>query len=77
MCDIRLMPYRTTPFADDNFYHIFNRGVEKRITFTLDRDYQRFLQTLYYYQFSGPKPQFSTYNRFKNQDFFNNKRLWK
>ena len=27
------MPYRQTPFVSENFYHLFNRGVEKRIIF--------------------------------------------
>lgn len=53
------MAYRTTPFANQNFYHIYNRGVEKRNIFSNDKDYQRFLQTLHYYQFTGPKPPFS------------------
>ncbi len=63
------MPYRTTPFANDHFYHVFNRGVEKRIVFLEDKDYQRFLNTFYYYQFSGPKPRFSTYKRFRGVEF--------
>lgn len=41
----------------------------------LDRDYQRFLQTLYYYQFDGPKPRFSTHNRFKIKDFSHNPKI--
>lgn len=69
------MPYRTTPFVSDYFYHIFNRGVEKRQIFLDDADYQRFIQTLYYYQFSGPKPRFSTHKRFRKQDFNKNPRI--
>lgn len=63
------MPYRITPLVNDSFYHIYNRGVEKRKIFMEDKDYQRFLQTIYYYQFSGPKPRFSTHKRFKIKDF--------
>lgn len=40
-----------------------------------DRDYQRFLYTIFYYQFSGPKPRFSTYKRFKNKDFDKNPKI--
>ena len=69
------MPYRLNPFVTDNYYHVFNRGVEKRIIFTSNRDYQRFLQTLYYYQFSGPKPSFSTHKRFRKKDFSNNPKI--
>ncbi|RJQ36975.1 hypothetical protein C4559_04590 [Candidatus Microgenomates bacterium] len=69
------MPYRSTPFLSENFYHLFNRGVEKRIIFSDDHDYQRFLQTLYYYQFSGPKPRFSTHKKFKIKDFSHNPKI--
>ena len=69
------MPYRFTPLVNDNFYHIFNRGVEKRQIFLTERDYERFLQTLYYYQFSGPKPKFSNKYRFKNKEFDKNPKI--
>lgn len=69
------MPYRLTPFINDSYYHLFNRGVEKRIIFSNEQDYQRFLKTLFYYQFSGPKPQFSTRDRFKNNAFRNNPKI--
>lgn len=72
---IKNMPYRVIPFLTDNYYHIFNRGVEKRIIFSSDRDYQRFLQTLYYYQFTGPKPRFSNRNRFKVKDYSQNPKI--
>lgn len=48
------MPYRTTPFINQNFYHIFNRGVNKQTIFSTNSDYDRFIKTLFYYQFSGP-----------------------
>ena len=63
------MPYRTTPFVNNSFYHIYNRGVEKRQIFLDERDYERFIQTLFYYQFNGPKPRFSTHKRFRVKDF--------
>jgi len=34
---------RQEQFADGEYYHIFNRGVEKRKTFVLRQDYERFL----------------------------------
>ena len=43
------MPKRNTIFADKAFYHIFNRGVEKRTIFVSDQDYQTFLDILTYY----------------------------
>lgn len=33
-------------FANDRFYHVFNRGVEKRKIFMDDKDYHRFLFSL-------------------------------
>ncbi len=37
---------RKTIFANDEFYHIYNRGVEKRDVFVDEKDYVRFLITL-------------------------------
>lgn len=69
------MPYRTTLFVNGSYYHIFNRGVEKRQIFSGSKDYSRFLKILFYYQFSGPKPSFSLYRRFKNQSFAKNPKI--
>lgn len=69
------MPYRLIPFINEHYYHVFNRGVEKRKIFLDESDYKRFLQTLYYYQFSGPKPRFSTHKRFRLQDFNKNPKI--
>lgn len=48
------MSYQQTVFANNEFYHIMNRGVEKRITFLDRRDYQRFLEILNYYRIQNP-----------------------
>lgn len=69
------MPYRIIPFETGSFYHVYNRGVEKRQIFPDERYCQRFLQTLYYYQFSGPKPKFSNKDRFKEHDFDQNPKI--
>ncbi len=53
------MPVRTTPLANDYFYHIYNRGVEKRITYLDDREFGHFLKILNYYSHSDPKPSYS------------------
>lgn len=37
---------RKTQFANGEFYHIFNRGVDKRIIFTNQREIQRFFQSM-------------------------------
>lgn len=43
---------RKLVFANDQIYHVFNRGVERRPTFTNKRELQRALDTLKYYQYS-------------------------
>ncbi|MBI3486527.1 transposase [Candidatus Daviesbacteria bacterium] len=40
-----------------------------------DSDYHRLLEVLYYYQFSGPKPRFSTHKYFRNQTFNKNPKI--
>lgn len=52
-------------FSNDNIYHIYNRGVEKRLIFSEPRDYQRFLNTLLYYQQSKRLPSFTHVIEFK------------
>lgn len=69
------MPYRNIKFANGRYYHLFNRGVEKRDIFSLKEDYQHFLETLFYYQFGNPKPSLSTHKRFKLVDFENNQKI--
>jgi putative transposase len=69
------VPYRLIPFVTNNTYHVFNRGVEKRNIFLTNNDFDHFLETLVYYQYSKPKPKFSTYKRFKSQEFFKNPKI--
>lgn len=61
------MPSRIFPFVNGQFYHIYNRGTEKRPIFENRRDQNRFIQTMCYYQLEGPKPKFS--NSFNNPFF--------
>lgn len=69
------MPYRKIPLVNGQIYHIFNRGVAKLPIFNNERDYRRFLESIYYYQFHGPKPQFSQLKRYKNFNFEKNGRI--
>lgn len=55
------MPYRTTPLVNNEYYHIYNRGVDKMAIFKNSYDFQRFLKTVIYYQIQGPKPRFSLF----------------
>ncbi len=38
---------RRVEFGDEEFYHVFNRGTEKRNVFTRKSDYERFVALLY------------------------------
>ncbi len=46
------MPIRFTPLVNDQFYHIFNRGVAKQPIFTDKKDYERLVLTLNYYHYA-------------------------
>ncbi|MEI7750128.1 MAG: transposase [Candidatus Moraniibacteriota bacterium] len=45
---------RKTPFVDGEYYHVFNRGVEKRDIFDDDADYRRFLLSMLF--MNDPNP---------------------
>lgn len=38
---------RKDPFVPENYYHIYNRGVDKRTIFKSEHDYRRFIMLLY------------------------------
>ncbi|MCX6752227.1 MAG: transposase [Candidatus Nomurabacteria bacterium] len=38
---------RKDPFITGEYYHIYNRGIDKRTIFKLQRDYERFMMLLY------------------------------
>lgn len=65
------MPLRTTPLVNGQYYHIYNRGVEKRRIFGSKNDYHRFLKTLQYYQLDNPKPRFSRFSHLSKIDQLN------
>lgn len=44
------MPGRITPLVNNEIYHIFNRGIASQPTFIDKRDYQRAMDTIFYYQ---------------------------
>ncbi len=52
------------PFVNDEYYHIFNRGVARMPIYNNAFDYRHFLNTVIYYRNDGPKPRFSF---FRNQ----------
>lgn len=48
------MPGRIIPLATGEIYHIFNRGIDSRPTFTDSKEYNRALLALKYYRFVSP-----------------------
>lgn len=63
------MPGRNVPLGNGEFYHIYNRGSDKRNIFIQPRDYKRFQLTFYYYQFLGSKHKFSNFAKSKLDSF--------
>lgn len=63
------MSYRKSPLVTGEYYHLFNRGINKMPVFIYKRDYQRFIKSANYYQFAGPKPKFSVYCKGSLQKF--------
>ena len=55
------------PFRNDHFYHVYNRGVEKRTIFLEERDYLRFLETLNFYRLNPQPMKLSDYRRLKEK----------
>jgi len=48
-------------FGNNEYYHVFNRGVEKRPTFTNKHEYLRAIATFNYYKYSGLSLRYSKY----------------
>lgn len=67
------MPSRIIPFVNDQIYHVYNRGSEKRSIALSRRDYLRMLKTMQYYQLEGPKPKFSLYPKLTFKPDFSKK----
>lgn len=57
------MPYRKIVFANDEIYHLLNRGVAQAPIFITPKEYQRFLDLLEFYRCSNPGLSFSHYSR--------------
>jgi len=52
---------RKTQLAENEYYHIYNRGVDKRNVFLDDFDYLRFLKSMK--EFNSPEPIGSLYEK--------------
>jgi len=62
------VPYRIVFFAQDQIYHVFNRGVAKQTIFTSTKDYVRFLDLVDYYRFADIPMSFSHLNKLSIED---------
>lgn len=63
MFTINIVAQQQVVFANDEIYHVFNRGVEKRQIFLEEADFYRFIETIKYYQIKSPLVRFSFRNR--------------
>ncbi len=68
------MPSRAIPFVNNEYYHVFNRGVAKMPIFNSSFDYKHFMNTFLYYHINGPKPRFSFF-RNKPIELKNNEKI--
>lgn len=62
------MPYRHLVFANNEIYHILNRGVAQAPIFLAKKEYERFLLLLAYYRFTKPLNSFSHFYRLNTTD---------
>lgn len=61
------MPGRDIPLVTNEVYHIINRGIASQPVFLTKRDYQRALDTFFYYQNQNPFLRYSFFLRLPNQ----------
>lgn len=61
------MPGRLIPLITGQFYHVYNRGINKQPVFRGTGDYQRSLELIKYYQYSDLQLRYSKYQLLSNQ----------
>jgi putative transposase len=64
---IRYMPGRIIPLVTDEIYHVYNRGLDRRPTFTGKREFQRAKIALEYYRIKKPPEKLSKYLTLKDE----------
>lgn len=65
------MPLRKIAFVNNHTYHIYNRGVEKRVIFTEDRNFLHFIELMRFYA-KSPRPKFSLLTKEERQKIIKN-----
>ncbi len=58
-----MVSFRKVPLVTGEIYHVFNRGIDGRVTFSNIREYSRAYQIMKYYQFSSPPLKLSRFLR--------------
>lgn len=56
-----MVTYRSTILTNEQFYHVFNRGIERRTIFSNKREFDRALNTLKYYRYANVPFKFSKF----------------
>lgn len=67
------MPIRIVPLITNQFYHLFNRGINKQSIFLESRDYSRAVQAFEFYSFAEPVSRFSKFLQLPKE---NREKLW-
>lgn len=62
------MPYRKIVFANNEIYHVLNRGVAQAPIFLSTKTYLRFLGLLDFYRFANPTISYSHFTRLSTND---------
>lgn len=62
------MALRKTILANNEIYHIYNRGVEKRPIFLNRRNYTRFIDVINYYRFANCPIKFSYFKKLASKE---------
>jgi len=62
------MGYRKTILVNNEIYHVYNRGVEKRPLFLTKWDYNRFLEIVNYYRFINCPVKYSYFKLLSTED---------
>lgn len=67
------MPARTIPFVTEEYYHLFNRGVNKQPIFLEAKEYNRAINSLRYYRYTETPMRYSHFATLSSND---RKQIW-
>lgn len=62
------MPGRLTPLVNDQIYHVFNRGIDHRPTYTDRLEFKRAITTIDFYRFANPPMKLSKFLQLSNEE---------